>query len=1469
MLSLNMIFNFPNVVSFQFAESGTEGAKLYISVASGNDSWSCNKLNSCQTIGRAITLASHGDEIYLEGTGTDKHPYTCEPVTSEYPGIYINKSLSLIGYGSPMPQIRCSEGNGLMFNGSDSADQMNVTLAGLLVNGSVMTFQDTSAEIKGCKFQENKQGLKFVISSEIVSRIKITNSTFSKNRQCISVVVNGTNTISSDNQVLFTLIKTSFIDNVLSDNESCISFTKWPCTAELPIFNVTFDNVTFSRNKFGASGVIFFKMGGIGTHNINLQEVKFIGNSPSSGGDVASDDGHSECIIQDNTVNLFLNACRFTGQNSRSLDVIASNISLDIYNSNFSGHNVKGPGGVISLWGNDHCRLTVHGSSFVNTTAYQGGAMNIKCTKFHGVSFQDSFFVGNTATIGRGGAVYIYSLDCNSAKYSATDKDELEESMNQYPDIGRRTFLGIRRALEVPQYSNTESTVLQGSRNAHPAITISRCDFRNVFSFLEGSAVAICALQASVQLHHSVFTNCTATAGEAYTIRIAGASIFVRTGLRLVLIVENCQFIRCSSLVAFCNNEGNVTVHNSLFKSNYGGALFIEVDSIDPAVNWTSQVTIENSLFLNNSGNSVYGTAYIVVENVLVILKNVTMESNRHQGYGGVVVIGWDSALKIHHSRFVQNTGGAIHVEGLKFIQVQDSILTGNSGFEDGGAFSIFGKSSNITIFNTTFSNCSSARSGGAISVMLHPDTQTDPGCCEEDLFNHNHICIAARLPLWDYQSHINFQLTTFERNVAHSGGAVHLTYGRAVFKNCSFTDTFATTQGGHIYTGPGSASLIIQGSSFNQTVHSIYLNALEDSFIHAESSGAFKVYNTTFDARPYRISSILMQVRNGRLIDLGNLTAFSCPIGSQMAILNLTDQVQQNTTCKIELFTLQFSCSACPVNSYSLQRGQARGSQLASGFQCLSCPFGANCSRNVVSKSNFWGFKEQNNPQALKFTMCPLGYCRPPYRTTDFPEYNGCQGNRNGEMCGQCNGAYTETLYSTHCRPLHECGDYWFWPLALVYVSLMAYLFTFKPPIVSWIRRQIVWFGHHEQANHIFDKGYLKIVFYFYQASNLLLISSSAQHVIGTKFIDPLIGLFNFQQKLSSSGLLCPFPGLTVVTKQLFSSSQVFGTLLIIGMFYIFHWGVLRIRGQRAPCVGPYVGGILQTMLLGYTTLASASFHLLRCVPIGSEKRLFFNGTIVCFQWWQYVLIVFILIFFVPFVLILLWGSLKLYNRILSLGEFLLACCFPLPFLLYWAYTSLFREARNAVLEDSPCNHLSRNAVERVLYDSFKRPENGGRLSLCWESVMIGRRLILIVLQAFVSDPMFRLLIMNLFCVLFLLHHAFAQPFRDGTANTVETISLMSVVVLAAINVFFASFVSLAVPLNDHFTYWWNACQVVETIILCTVPALFSVLVVAAVLSQVCRFIVVICRSLYHIHVVCFSRCCRREGDEMRPLLT
>ena len=396
------------------------------------------------------------------------------------------------------------------------------------------------------------------------------------------------------------------------------------------------------------------------------------------------------------------------------------------------------------------------------------------------------------------------------------------------------------------------------------------------------------------------------------------------------------------------------------------------------------------------------------------------------------------------------------------------------------------------------------------------------------------------------------------------------------------------------------------------------------------------------------------------------------------------------------------------------------------------------------------------------------------------------------------------------------------------------------------------------EESNS--DGGYVKIIFYFYQAADLLLASNTSRRFVEGKVKNILVGVFNFRQSFSSNGLICPFRGLTVVTKQLFSASDVFGTCLMIGVLYCLHRGAQRCRRKEAPTFSPYMAGILQTMLLGYKTLASVSFNLLRCVPIGSEKRLFLDGNVVCFQLWQYILIAFVVAFVMPFVFVLLWGCYKLHNGSLSVAKFLLACCFPFPFLLYWLFLFLLCVKRNAAQTDTATRQMSKRSVETTLFGCFKKPADGGTLSLGWESVMIGRRLILILLKTFVNDPMLRLFIMSFLCVLFLQHHSMTQPFRDITANRVETISLLSLVLLGMVNMFFASFVSLAVPLTDHFKFSWYFCEVLETAILCAVPAIISIFVIGAALSLVIRFL-----------LACFRWCYSKfkQSEDMRPLLS
>ena len=1378
----------------------TEGKNLYISRASGNDSWSCDQSKPCKTISRAVELALSGDHILLDGSNTDKDPYNCQSRSPEHSVVQINKSLSIVGYGSPMPHIQCNKGEGLQFNGSDNKQQMRVALSRLLVSQSSIVVQDSSVHIDGCRFESSK-GVVINIRTRLSLNILVTNSIFYDIIACISVVVNSTYTSREykNIKVVFKMTNSSFLyGNIVKDLGRCISFTESQNSGQSVNCDITLENANFSGNKFiSPQGLIFLEINN-GSQNIQFKSVTFFDNAISSTREDLKVDSVL-CIVRGTDVTISIGSSKFSSEYAKVLNGRAEDISFHIYNSTFHGHRGRNNGGVISLQGTNLCKLNVSKSSFVNTSAAVGGAISIECATIDCVSLNQNNFTSNTAVMG-GGALYIK------------------------------------------------------------------------------------AVKASVKLRHSAFTNCK-------TMGVGGSGVLIETSLKaltgtvgndLLLTVESCRFQRCvtlsyengGTLTVFYKSQIEININNSNFISSYNGAVILRLwpyffeSTGNKGSMKSSYVRIQNSRFFENNGIVVPLNIYVNDQSIVTFLY-VSMESNTVLGYhgggvGGAALI-QSGNLTIQQCQFLKNTaffaGGALYVS-VNLLNITDSFFDGNRAVYYvgcGGALSVAAMSA--VIFNTTFNNCSATNGGAICAYSCGKITIKKSQFVENNVGEQDPQVTAGGGATFSQDSQVTFEETMFQRNTGLLGGAVYLQNGGATFKNCYAVDNFAAARGGFLYVAYGVKNVVIQDSVLNQTKTELRRSKFsykKASFIRGHSLEVLTIHNTTMEATPYDSNGPLLLVTNVTVMDFGkdNSTSLNCPAGSKMEILSYTLGDKDNSPR-----FWQFTCSPCAGNSYSLQRGRAVGDHAVPGFQCLPCPFGANCSQNIIAKPNFWGFKEQTTPPTLKFTICPVGYCSPP-NETEFPKYNGCQGDRTGKLCGHCYNAYSETLYSTTCRPLNECNDYWFWTLALVYVSLIAFYLTFKPPITPWIMRQIKWFKTHETADEErnSDEGYVKIIFYFYQAADLLLASNTSLVFVEGKLKDILVGVFNFRQSFSSNGLICPFPGLTVVTKQLFSASQVFGTSLMIGVLYSLHRGAQRCRGKEAPSFSPYMAGILQTMLLGYKTLASVSFNLLRCVPIGSEKRLFLDGNLVCFLWWQYILIALVFAFFVPFVFVLFWGCYKLHNGSLSVATFLLACCFPLPFLLYWLILFLLCIKRNAAHVDSATRKMSKRSVEMTLFGCFKRPAEGSTLSLGWESVMIGRRLILILLKTFVSDPMPRLLIMSFLCVLFLLHHAISQPFRDVTANNLETISLLSLVLLGMANMFFASFVSLAVPLTDHFQFWWRFWLVVETVILCAVPAIFGIFVIAAALSLVIRFL-----------VACFGWCCSKlkRSEEIRPLLS
>ena len=1291
-----------------------------------------------------MSLASDGDIIYLDGINTDHDPYNCQ--STQHPGLYINKSLALVGIGPSPPHIRCSEGASLTFDGSGNATQINVTLSGLFVNDSLVYFQDSSANIYGCQFVGSKHGVKFVINRRVVSDIVITDSKFVRNMECISIFVTDSRIGSPIIQQNFILKNSTMSENNIAKGGNFISFTESPDNKKTVNCFIVVETVTFSGNTYNSKGLIYLRFKN-GDQYFQYHEVKSINNRPLPIKEkLIGHQRNSEFTLNCQNVSISINSSNLTAQNARTLNMSATNILLQISNSRFNRHRSARYGGVVSLKGSGECDLKISNSSFINNTVNQdnGGAIETECARVR-CTLTSSTFTGNTAVKGNGGAVDLRVISSISNYF----KNESEKKDND---------------LEVV--------------------------VRNVR-----------------------FNNCSALYGGALSIVYDGG------------------------------NLGVVTISNSFFISNEapvgkGGAI-----QVKPVTGGKSQqmhsnigVIIRGSIFTNNTAAIAGGAIYVnVIDQSSVIIEKVIIERSRGL-LGGCTIVGSSSSLKILNCSFVNNLANALAIfHNVKNVEILDSSFVGN--FPLSGSF------------------------GGALVI-------SDYMKCKPEQ--------------WQQGSYAIIQNTTFKSNIAViSGGAVYLANCKTKIRNCHFFDNFAQRYGDHIYALKTN-NLTILDSIYKQTgnkprlINGMYYSD-HSSLIDIVDIETLVMSNTTVESKAYsRDKGLMMATSISGKVMLGNDSfpvEFICPVGSKInincmpGILSTPDR-----PCASHrhggVSGIQLRCSVCEGNSYSLQRGRARGTQFVSPFKCHPCPFGANCTKHIVAKRDFWGFKEQRNSSLLRFTMCPMGYCSQPTEE-DFPEYNSCQGNRSGQLCGKCKDNYTKTLYSTECIPLDPCNIYWYWAIALVYVSLLALYLTFRPPVVPWIKRQILWFKQKEPVGQkvIFEKGYLKILFYFYQAANLVLISGSSQLAIKDKIIEPIVGVFNFRSG-SLQGFNCPFTGLSVVTEQLLLESHVVCTLLVICALYCVLCGFQKLRGKGNPSPGPYIGGILQATLLGYTIIATKSFSLLRCVDIGGEKRLFFDGSIVCFQWWQRLLTGFVCCYVVPFLFVLLWGSCKLYDDTISVKTFLVACFLPLPLLFYWSYGVLRATLRGTVPEIAPPRQDSKRYLEIVLYDSFKRPDEGSKLCLCWESVMIGRRLILAALKSFVSDPLPRVVIMNLLSVLFLIHHTLTLPFRDGIANVIETISLAFIVVLGSVNVFFASFVSLGVSIDDKaFRHWWNVLQVVELVILSLVPTCFLLVLVVAVVSLLFRINVVSIRAMYRI-LNSFCARSKNQTEEKRSLM-
>ncbi|RMX61164.1 hypothetical protein pdam_00005654 [Pocillopora damicornis] len=309
-----------------------------------------------------------------------------------------------------------------------------------------------------------------------------------------------------------------------------------------------------------------------------------------------------------------------------------------------------------------------------------------------------------------------------------------------------------------------------------------------------------------------------------------------------------------------------------------------------------------------------------------------------------------------------------------------------------------------------------------------------------------------------------------------------------------------------------------------------------------------------------------------------------------------------------------------------------------------------------------------------------------------------------------------------------------------------------------------------------------------------------------------------------------CPFPGFTVVTKELFFCLKFLATLLSIPLIYTIHRAISRWKHS----------------VLAVVAVLTNCLHLGICHPPCSRP---FLGIADAFQrqsvrqrvpdiWWQYLQIVFILAFIIPLVLVLFWGSLMLSKDKLSAKEFLTSCAFPLPFLFIWLFRYCKRKEDTSQYEYLPGNSKDTDDIKRVLYDPFRTASDGDHGTLYWESVLVGRRFLLLTISTFITDPLTRFVCLGIACVLILAHHLLMRPFRDRKANICESLSLVSLTAICTFNLAKVTIIAQGLEPAGPKQILFHALKWIEVALLGFLPAMAFILVVLVALSQVVRLL-------------------------------
>ena len=649
-----------------------------------------------------------------------------------------------------------------------------------------------------------------------------------------------------------------------------------------------------------------------------------------------------------------------------------------------------------------------------------------------------------------------------------------------------------------------------------------------------------------------------------------------------------------------------------------------------------------------------------------------------------------------------------------------------NSTFTDNQrALDIAMKGQNsIQVSGCTFIDNTGDGAGGAIRISSH----MDPGVGESTNVRNPDIYI------WDSYFESNFAQnsesykgddTYYKVWAPGSGGAIYVYVtprsplkadGYVEIQGCTFTNNTANSTGGTIFICPVILTSIKNTTIENAKTTDVPRPRMGDAIF---ASGNMQIenievmINTAEESNPiiyYQAADLL----NDKLT-VSTLT-MTCAKGFSID--------QTITAFANGLQSLQLYCTPCSTSQYSLDitsitldNALTTGDPAVGG--CYDCPYGADCGNGIVNIDSFWGDMNDNGSEVNMY-LCPDDYCT--QDDSAHVQYNHCEENRNGTLCGSCVAGYSEALYGTACVPDEECGITepasigllcLYLARGIIFVALLLFADEWESIVNSGIAKATPQ-GKADDVQAVADQGFLVIYFYFVQTVELFQVDiiiekDETRSILRPEDVLPEIFLEGVNVGDEIQAASCFIPGIKPVEK--LALTFVYPAYVFILLLLVYLCTGLccmcRKKADRPRIIqtGParLVLVLLALFLFMYQGIAESLLQLIQCVNVEGKSVLFIDGNIECLQSWQFGVIAVTCIFIFPFFLILLFGPKVLKERKMSLAFFFFALVFPIfcfiPIIMvFWGF-----------LDEIPPFSFSKNKGRYSVRDIEQRmePEN------------------------------------------------------------------------------------------------------------------------------------------------------------------